>query len=283
MGDRDYFRHDFGDSGGLRPSFFATIPATKILIITLVTIHVVVTVIRGMSPAAGRTIDDVFALQRESALGRFWLWQFVTSGLLHARGVSHLLWNCVGIYFFGSMVEERLGQRRFWFFCLAAQIVSVAVYLTESVIIDNMAQLVGASGYEFGLIVLAALWYPHREVLLFFVLRIKLWLLAVVIVLADFLLMFEQTADRVAHSAHLGGALYAWIYFKTGGAERLVHAADNFAEKRQRKREHKDAEKASELRAEVDRILDKVNREGMTALTEEEKRFLKRASGRLGK
>ena len=38
---------------------------------------------------------------------------------------------------------------------------------------------------------------------------------------------------------------------------------------------------AAELRQEIDRILDKVNREGMTALTDQERKFLKRASKKL--
>jgi len=280
MGDRDYFRHDFGGGGGFRASFFSTIPATKTLIIGLVAIHVVMAMVLGGSPQTYRTLNEIFALQRDNALGRLWIWQFFTTGLLHAPGVWHLGWNCLMLYFFGRMVEERIGARRFWLFCVAAQLVSSIGYLVFSIVVDDIRPLVGASGYVTGLLILAACWYPHQEILLFFVLRMKLWVVAAIIVVIDYIGMFDQSSG-IAHAAHLGGALYAWIYYKTGGAERLLQAADRHTEKRRRKKAQRDARREAELRAEVDRILDKVNKEGMTALTEEERRFLKQASDRL--
>jgi len=57
---------------------------------------------------------------------------------------------------------------------------------------------------------------------------------------------------------------------------------DAMAEKSARKKERKHQARDSELRKEVDRILDKVNREGMSALSEDEKKFLKNASRKLG-
>ena len=57
---------------------------------------------------------------------------------------------------------------------------------------------------------------------------------------------------------------------------------DAMAEKSARKKQRKNQAKNSELRKEVDRILDKVNKEGMSALTDEEKKFLKNASRKLG-
>jgi hypothetical protein len=108
-----------------------------------------------------------------------------------------------------------------------------------------------------------------------------MWILAVVLILIDVLSML-QSPGGVAHTAHLGGALYGWVFYRWGGGiERVFGAIDEMAEKKRRKKEQKRAERDAELRKEVDRILDKVNREGMTGLTEEERRFLKEASAKL--
>ena len=55
----------------------------------------------------------------------------------------------------------------------------------------------------------------------------------------------------------------------------------NLARREQRERARASEHKEREMREELDRILDKVNREGMPALSDEEKRFLKSASDRL--
>jgi hypothetical protein len=95
-------------------------------------------------------------------------------------------------------------------------------------------------------------------------------------------MMLLESADSVAHSAHLGGALYGFIYYRFVGEFDQLFA---FMHDRRRKRQERQLESQrrvrEELRGEVDRILDKVNREGMAALTEEEKRALKDASSRL--
>jgi len=122
---------------------------------------------------------------------------------------------------------------------------------------------------------------PHVTVMLFFVLPIKLWLLAVILILLDVIGLLS-TSGSVAHAAHLGGALYGYLYFKFGSrVTGVFDAIDRFADKRQAERDLKVRRKEADLRREIDRILDKVNREGMAALSEEERRFLKEASGKL--
>jgi hypothetical protein len=129
--------------------------------------------------------------------------------------------------------------------------------------------------------ILAAFWYPHTTVLVMFVLPVRLWVLAVATVALDLLGMLSL-GSGVAHAAHLAGAVYAFVYHRTnGGVERLLGLVDRFAEGRRRERERRRGREEEDLRERIDGILDKVNREGMGALSEEEKRFLKRASERL--
>lgn len=278
VGHRDYLRSDF--DGG-RPSFWATFPATKGLLVGLVAIHLLLALIGAASRPLGEGIRAVLELHPEDVLRRFFVWQIVTAGLIHGHGVWHLLFNCIVIWFFGRMVEDRLGARRFLLFCLAATIASSLAYLLESVVLSKVVPMLGASGAAMGITVLAALWYPRQTVLVFFVLPVQLWVLAVGLVVMDVVLLLDTPGGGIAHAAHLGGALYGWLHHKFGGVERLFAWADRQAERRRRSRQQRRDVEDAELRREVDRILDKVNREGMSALSGEEKRFLKSASARL--
>src|SRR5687768_11070057 len=53
---------------------------------------------------------DAFAFRPALALWR--PWTIITYMFLHG-GLSHILFNMLGLYFFGSRVEDRLGSKRF--------------------------------------------------------------------------------------------------------------------------------------------------------------------------
>ena len=77
--------------------------------------------------------------------------------------------------------------------------------------------LYGASGAIAGVVVLYALNFPHRTLLLFFVIPIPAWLLGVLFVAYD---MFGASGgiagSNVAFSVHLAGAAFAFVYYQRG-------------------------------------------------------------------
>ncbi len=279
MSKRDYFAADFGDRR-IAP-FWATNRGTKILLIALIAIHLLFGIIARGSPSAGAWIRDVLYLNPQAAIKQFYLWQLLTAGFFHAPGLGHLFWNGIMLWWFGTMVEGHLGTRRFlWFYGLAVVAGSLA-YLAESVLVDKSIPMLGASGAVNAVMVYAACLYPSREILLFFVIRLQLWVAVALAVVAD-LIMITQIPGGVAYSAHLGGALFGFLAFRYGAkATGLFDRIDQMGAERERKKARKRAVQDAELRAELDRILDKVNRDGMTALSDGEKKFLKDASNRL--
>lgn len=281
MSDREYMRADW-QGGSHRSPFWATTPGTKAILLGLVAIHFAMVLLRAISPAAWATCWGLLSLDPELVLGRGYLWQIVTGALLHSpHGVTHILFNCLGIFFFGRMIEMRLGLRRYLMFTLAAAVSASIAYLIFAVLGSSVLPMVGASGAVLGLLVLAALWYPQTPVLLFFVLPAPLWAVALLFVALDLLGMMSQDAN-IAHAAHLGGALYGWLYYRFGGRVRgLFDAVDRMADARQRRKRREQEQSEVEMRRELDRILDKVGREGMPALTDAERKFLKEASERL--
>jgi len=295
MGDRDYFQSGYdtsphGPRGGPRGgplgggAFWATYPVTKIIIATLLGVHVALAIVFFLGDkAAWESVVGIFRLSPEHVLSG-WIWQLVTMGLIHQMGVWHLLFNCLFVWIFGRMIEGRLSARQYLGFITGATVLGSLFYVAGSVLSGDKTGAIGASGFCMGMAVLATCWFPRMEIYLWGILRMQLWVLTGVLVLMNLLhTLTPGGSSGVAHTVHLGGAAYGWIYFRFGGRiEGAVASVDKVVDKRQAKKQHKTAEQSREMRAEVDRILDKVNREGMQSLTAQERKFLKGASKKMG-
>lgn len=131
-------------------------------------------------------------------------WRLLTAGFVHG-GFGHLVVNMITLFFFGPTVELLLGPAGF-----------LAIYFGSDVT-ANLATLVryrhdraygaiGASGAISGVLFSYCLFYPFSTLLIFFALPMPAILFAVLYV-AYSIYAAGQLADRVAHEAHLGGAL----------------------------------------------------------------------------
>ena len=234
------------------------------------------------------------------------LWTLVTYGFLHDTGnLLQLLGYLIVIFFVGREVLPILGTRRFAGFYLAALVVGGMVF--TAVHWQHAALLTGAYAAVSALIILYACFYPNREItlLLFFILpvNVKPKYVAYVLLALDLcgFLFYEMlglpSPFGAAHSAHLGGMAVGWVYF------RYLHDTDWSLSQgtaeielprwlKQRKAVKAAApapaysvnigEKAN-LRAEVDRILDKINSHGFGSLSASEKKVLDDARDLIGK
>jgi hypothetical protein len=165
--------------------------------------------------------------------------------------------------------------------------------------------LVGASAGVAGLFIVFACFNPHQPVtfLLFFILPVTLKpkhvaIAAVLIDLAGcvfYEVMGAPSPFGFAHSAHLGGMAAGWIYFQFihDREWRLPFGRSDIELPRWMKKGPKSAAAATfqvnvtsspgDLRAEVDRILDKINSQGFGSLSAEEKRVLDEAKDLLSR
>jgi len=282
MGERDYLRHDFMGGCRERHPFWAVAPGTKGIVIGLLAIHLSMLILRAISWRAAAEVWHALSLQPYEVLHHFTIWQLLTGALLHdLSGIGHIFWNCFIIYIFGKIVEQRLGLKRFLLFALTSALAASLGYLLFAVFRSDIRPMVGASGAAMGMVVYLALWQPRMTILLFFVFPVQLWVLAVIAIVLDLFGALSTSGD-IANTAHLAGALYGWIYYRySGRIERVFGAIDHLADKRRFRKQVRRRQEEVELRREIDRILDKVNREGMAALSEQERRFLKKASGKL--
>jgi membrane associated rhomboid family serine protease len=149
-----------------------------------------------------------------TAIAWFQLWRFITFQFLHAN-FDHILFNMIALFFFGPMVEQYLGARRYLPFYLLCGMGGAALYLILLMVGFRIGEpwvpLIGASAGIFGVLIAGAMVAPNATVLLFFVLPIPLrtvvWLF---IAYAVYTVLFTGH-NAGGEAAHLGGAAVGWL------------------------------------------------------------------------
>jgi len=122
-----------------------------------------------------------------------------------------------------------------------------------------------------------ALVWPNREILfmLFFPIKAKYFVMILMLMIA------LAEGGRVAHMAHLGGAMgglgFYWFLIRKGSTT-TSWSLSRYLQKRKFQRYQKEMNLKVDAKAEVDRILEKISKEGMNSLSRKEKSFLNEAS-----
>lgn len=142
----------------------------------------------------------------------FMPWQIVTYSFLHG-GIGHLLFNMFALYMFGGELEYFLGSRRFFSLYFISVISAAAMQLLVSIAADGPPQAtIGASGGVFGLLLAFGLFFPRRTlVLLIPPIPMPAWLFVTLYGLLELVLGVFGSGGGIAHFAHLGGMLGAWL------------------------------------------------------------------------
>lgn len=159
-------------------------------------------------------------------------------------------------------------------------------------VVQALGGLVGASGAVFGVMMAAAMTAPNARILLLLPpvpMRLKTFVAAyaVIEVVMAWSSALDMTRSRIAHLAHLGGLLGAFLYMRHLGHPSPWGALTSLAG-RWRRRRPRDTVRPPEpgsaadgpSAAEIDRILDKIGHQGMQSLTEEERQTLIEAGRR---
>ena len=136
-------------------------------------------------------------------------YQFITYMFMHAD-LSHIFLNMLGVYMFGSILENIWGPKRFLNYYLLCGLGAAALQLGISAFNHEPSILLGASGAVFGLLVAFAMMFPDTELQLYFVIPVKAKYLVVGYALFELYNGFFAH-DNVAHFAHLGGLLVGII------------------------------------------------------------------------
>lgn len=205
-------------------------------------------------------------------------WTLITYMFLHSPfGFTHILFNMLGLFFFGARVEDMMGSRRF----ITLYLISGMMGGILSIFFAPYNPIIGASGAVFGIQLAYAMHWPRDRIMIWGIVPVEArWLIVGTTVLTLYG-GFGGSGGGVAHFAHLGGYVGAYFYLKW--LERRAPA------KQWQKKvkgpnpstiplgdyKRVDLNKVHEAnRDEVNRILDKISARGINSLTAQERTFL---------
>ncbi len=209
----------------------------------------------------------LFGLVPKLVWSEFMLWQPFTYLFFHGS-IWHVLINMFVLWMFGSELERLWGKEHFLKFYFVTGVGAGLVTIIFG--LNSMTPIVGASGAVYGVLLAYGLTYPNRTVYLYGIIPIKsLWFVIGIGVIA-FMSSFDNIS-QISHLTHLSGMVIGYLMLK-----RPVRFNDLWFTIRKRtleykiKHEEKKVSQHQEIEREIDRILDKINREGFDSLTEEE-------------
>jgi membrane associated rhomboid family serine protease len=228
-------------------------------------------------------------------------WRLIGFQFLHGD-MWHLAFNMIALFFFGPMIEQYLGSKRYLAFYLlcgifgalfyallnllgyTAQMMGIDANIPGLLFNNPTVPLVGASAGVFGVLMAGAYIAPRTTVLLFFILPMQLRTLAYALVVLAVFILLTGGRNAGGEAGHLGGAMAGWYFIRN---PRHLHGFFDFLGRFDPTSKHYRGPRPSRVgqssgsasdRREVDRILDKISREGLASLTDEEKRILREAS-----
>ena len=223
-------------------------------------------------------------------------WSIITYMFLH-KGFLHILFNLMCLYF---------GGRIFMIYLNTKQLVStyilggffgglcyILAYNFFPALKENISTpLLGASASVLAILTAIATYVPNYSVHLTLIGKIKLKYIVFFSILLD-LIAIQELTNTGGHIAHLGGALYGFLYtrqLKDGkdwsrNFSRLMDALANSFKKQPLKTVHRKPKTDDQWREEkalsqkeINRILDKISKSGYDSLNEKEKETLFKAS-----
>lgn len=281
---RDYLRDDYGDQRG-RGRDFDPIKWIIIINVAVFVLQIVIPV-RGPNPFP----ENWFALDKSAILGGQ-IWRLLTYEFLHDRGnVWHIFFNMYFLWLAGRKVEAQYGSREFLMFYLAAGVLSgvFSVFWFEAFGHPGWSAI-GASGAVAAVFIVYALHWPHDIFRLFALIPVQAMWLAILGAVMDVYMMLREMGggpgDGIAHSAHVGGMLFALLYQRRGWRvapffERLRMPDLRRAMKPKPKLRVYEPEAPADLEGRVDELLAKVAEQGESSLTDDERAELVAASRR---
>jgi membrane associated rhomboid family serine protease len=210
--------------------------------------------------------------------GHYQYWRLLTYMFAHDySGFIHILFNMLTLWMFGTPVAHEMGEGKFWRFYLFSGLFAGLCSLAFYAFTGNNAVIVGASGAIFALMFAFARFFPNSQILLFFIFPVSAKYAVLIIGAIELLLITSN--DHIAHVAHLGGALFAWLYLRWDDGEGgLLDGLQRWRTRRRWKKVQRETERTREAMEDIDPILEKIARQGIQSLTRDEREKLDRAS-----
>jgi len=270
--DRDYtqadFRSQFRHAPQMRMTFPRLTPVVKWLLIINIGIFLAGITIKPL----GIFIYDSFQLDPVWPRS-LQLWRLISYQFLHDPNIVwHIFLNMIGLFFLGPTLERHWGSRRFLPFYLGCGVAGALFYFfLVAVKFLPPVPMLGASGAILGMLAACAILFPHFIVILL-LFPIPIRVAAIGLTAVYLVAVLTKGTNAGGDAAHLAGmaAGAAYVFSQSW--------RNKFRSKIQSSRWQKHVSEQRDLRAEVDRILQKVHDSGIQSLTSKEKKILKEAT-----
>lgn len=191
-------------NNGGRGGFMSNVPKAVKHIILINVCMLVLTMLDGP------LMDRLFALNPITFIYK--PWQLVTCMFMHGS-IGHLFFNMYTLYLFGSVLENIWGTKKFLTFYFVTGIGAGLFNILIQHLTGNFALMIGASGAIYGVLMGYAMLYPDSILTLLFPpvsLKAK-WFVLIFAGIELLLGLSNNPADNVAHFAHLGGLVFAFL------------------------------------------------------------------------
>jgi membrane associated rhomboid family serine protease len=165
-------------------------------------------------------LTRMLGLHPYEVVGQFRIWQLATYMFLHG-GVFHLLFNMLALWMFGTELERMWGTRYFLKFYFVTGIGAAVLTILFSLLPFGFTQVlfyanvIGASGAIYGLLLAYGMYFPNRPIYLYLVFPIPA---RYFVMIMGALAFYSSLAggSGVANATHLGGLIVAYIFLKSG-------------------------------------------------------------------
>jgi membrane associated rhomboid family serine protease len=217
-------------------------------------------------------------------------WTLLTYGFFHGS-LGHIFWNMLLLYVAGGLMinlfQKRLLLNTFFVGVITGGIVYILSYNVFPAFQSTSSMLIGSSAGVMAVLVFMASYMPNSPIRVF-MFSIPLKYIALLFIFLDVVQI--PTANAGGHIAHLGGAIWGFLYqreFLKGNdigawfmrmvdAFKSLFSASKTKPKATRpKRNTKTTSSVDQKK--VDAILDKIADSGYESLTKAEKEYLFRA------
>jgi len=190
--------------------FLLTDVVKKLLFLNIGVFIIATMILPNIVPGFGLEMNPPFLWDTASNLHpnpNFQPYSIVTHMFMHASpGISHLLWNMVGLFFFGPMVETYLGEKRFVILYMVSGFAAMLLHFIMAYAMMKNSSIVGASGAISGVVFAYIMIDPHRKInLMLPPIAIKGMYLGLIYFAMD--LFREYAGSNISGFAHIGGAI----------------------------------------------------------------------------
>jgi membrane associated rhomboid family serine protease len=171
----------------------------------------------GQSILANFALYPIGQFQYDDYVVGFHPWQLITYGFLHdPKNLAHIILNLYAVYAFGSSIEQALGSRRFaWLYFASVLTGGICQLIVMTITVNgggDPGSAVGASGGVFGILLAFGMLFPKRRVMLIIPpIPMPAWVLVTLYGLLELGSGVFGWQAGVAHFAHLGGMLGAFV------------------------------------------------------------------------